>query len=309
MSDSVTTPTTTKFNLMVITSMDSISTITSVLKGIAHDHDLEVHEAYSKCHVMRKTIRKGNRVIVRTLDKTFFLMSPTFIQILSRIIAEEEDLPQEERSVPFQVKRYHLNQHRDNVPEGCKGLRLTVPEYMSVAEATKGIEAVMEPLISFDVLPSDSYEITFPGYRRDLGTHSGAAMVLFKGQIDPEAIAVSRVFIHQTFWFFRVTRKIKTKGRMTTVENDVIEARFLLPRSKKTPPKAKQGGKRDKADRGRKVSKRVAEAVLDESDNESDEPATVVLPANVLEMMKLQPQPKASDVPGLAPSETAAAAE
>lgn len=236
----------TKYQLMIVYSKQTISAINRTLLKIARSHGISQTSAFSHGHCMRIThpVNMVNRITgeektvykTEVTDKTFYLMSP---QMIAAIHSSNNNV---HSSAQLKISRYSLNDKRDVLPSNCRALNVTIPKNMSVESATEGITQVMNELVRFGVLADETYRIAFPGHRRDIDTHKGRAVVIFDDDVDDEAIVISRVYMHQTFWNF--TPLVSDRAGQK-VENDIMIVNFAWPlvKSTKTKPKKKYNKK------------------------------------------------------------------
>ena len=216
----------TKFQLYVIKSDHSVSDIEAELKRVAKN-EREVGHA----HVLR--LDRGKKLVCT--DTTFVLLGRS-------VVAATKS-----KSFPYEVKSYELNPKRDVLPGGCRSISIRIPNGQDSDWAKKGMQLVMDELVKFNVVNNKAFKIVVPIKQRDTGMHSGKVLIHFDDEVDDEAIVISRVFMHQHFWYFRPTRKVNDRGnhkKQIDIRGFVISAEWDILKERR-PRKNKGSNNRD----------------------------------------------------------------
>lgn len=131
------------------------------------------------------------------------------------------------------IKPYCMNVKSDVLPEGCRGLHLSVPRNFKSDYITAGITLVMDILVKFHVIPANSYTINIVGHDRVTGLNSGSGVnVMFNddAKIDDESISIARVYMHNLFWHLTPTCwAVDVKGNGAEVKNYKMLVEFHNP--------------------------------------------------------------------------------
>ena len=181
------------FPVYVVYSKKTIDELTSFFKKYGKGGQL------GKMHVQR-ALRYDydlERKIQGQTNQTICIFTPDLAQSL--ITAGFGD--KRTGTIDFAFSPYYL--HEGNYPkegEETHELYVALPNSLTIDKCRAQLERYLNHYVKFDILPKDSFWISIPFADRITGKHLQKATIKFKPEVSRDAIAITRVLLHDASW-------------------------------------------------------------------------------------------------------------
>ena len=100
----------------------------------------------------------------------------------------------------FAIERYVLRPHSYPKPNETNDLFVQLTKSLSTSDCREQLSAKLNALIDLGVISVNDFRVKIPLKSRETNDHLGSAFIIFENDVKPDAIAFTRVIIHDSHW-------------------------------------------------------------------------------------------------------------